>query len=102
MVILWNSKNVLEASSSIINSDSFYIWNSSLKEGEKYNFFVKYDLTQFSQIFNEEIEEEITVEITADSSENDDKDWNWTSFLLGIFIGVALTLLICYLIVSFY
>ena len=35
LVVLWNSKNVLKASSPIINSDSFYIWNSNLKAGFK-------------------------------------------------------------------
>ena len=49
-----------------------------------------------------EIEEEITVEITVESSENVDKNWNWGTFAIGVAVGVALTLFICYLIVAFY
>lgn len=79
--ILWNSKNVLEATSAKKNSDSYYEWTSSLAMDEKFNVSVKYNLDVFDYNLEEQYEEK-------------DSSIDGSIIFLIIFV-IALLLIIC-------
>ena len=107
--IFWNSKNVLEASSNDINSNSYYTWTSELSSNNKFNIFIKYDLNQFEEIFSEEELEEETDKTSDDNEsksetqdDNNSDGWNWSSFLIGIVVGAAVLAIIMMILAEFF
>lgn len=55
--ILWNASNVMEASTSEITPNGYYVWNSSLGINEKFNITVKYNSDVFEYNLEEQYDE---------------------------------------------
>lgn len=86
LLVLWNSKKVLESSSNDINSDSYYTWNTELLSDKKFNIFIKYDSNQFEELFEKQDSEENNIE----EEENDNNNKNTIEINVLIFVLVCL------------
>ena len=104
--IFWNSKNVLESSSYNIDSNSYYTWNTKLQYDQKFNIFIQYDSKQFKDIFVEQDNDEISnndeTSETENQDESDDNDWDWGSFMVGIFVGILIVLFVSFILEEFF